>query len=55
MPAALNSVFSATIHQHYLHYMRIIDAYESGETYGTNEFKEWVYKAHRLVSDKSKW
>ena len=55
MPAALNSVSSATIHRHYLHCLRTIDAYASGETYGTKEFKERVYKARRQVSDMSKW
>ena len=53
--AALNSVSSATIHRHYLHCMRIIDAYGSGATYGTTKFKEQVYKAHRQIADKSKW
>ena len=53
--AALDSVTPATIHWHYLHCMWIIDAYGSGATYGTKEFKERVYKAHRQVFDKSKW
>ena len=56
VPAALNSVSSATIHRYYLHCMRIIDAaYASEATYGTKEFKEQVYKAHRQIADKSKW
>ena len=42
MPAALCSVSSAIIHRHYLHCMRIIDAYASGAIYGTKEFKERV-------------
>ena len=37
-PAALSSVCSATIHRHYLHCMRIIEAYGCGVTYGTKEF-----------------
>jgi len=55
VPEALNSVPSATIHRHYLHCLRIINAYASGAEYGSREFKEWVYKAHRQVVDKSKW
>ena len=55
VPAALNSVSSITIHRHYLHCMQIIDTYESEARYGTKEFKERVYKAHRQVVDKSKW
>ena len=55
VPAALCSVSSATIHRHYLYCMRIIDAYGSGATYGTKEFKEQVYKAHWQIADKSKW
>ena len=55
VPAALNSVSSVTIHRHYLHCMRIINAYGSGEIYGTKEFKERVYGAHRQIADKSKW
>ena len=35
--------------------MRIIDACGSGEGYGTKEFKERMYKAHRQVSEKSTW
>ena len=54
VPAALNSVSSATIHRHYLHCMRVI-AYGSRETHGTKEFKERVYRAHWQFSDKSKW
>ena len=55
LPAALDSVSSATIHRQYLYCMRIIDAHGSGATYGTKEFKERVYKSHRQISDKSKW
>lgn len=55
VPEALNSVPSATIHRHYLHCVRIINAYASGAEYGSREFKERVYKAHRQVVDKSKW
>ena len=55
IPAALNSAPPATIHRHYLHCMQIIDAYGSGETYGTKQSKKRVYKAHRQVSNMSKW
>ena len=54
VPEALNSVSPATIHHHYLHYMRTIGAYAAGVMYGTEEFKERVYKGHQVV-DKSKW
>ena len=55
VPAALSSVSSATIHRHSLHCMWIVDAYESGATYGTKEFKERVYSSQRQIVDKSKW
>jgi hypothetical protein len=55
IPEALNSVSFATIHRHYLHCLRIINAYASGAEYGSQEFKERVYKAHRQVVDQSKW
>ena len=53
--AALCSVSSATINQHYLHCMRITNAYGSGAIYGTKEFKERVYKARQNIVDKPKW
>jgi hypothetical protein len=34
--------------------MRILEAYESGETYGTQAFEAYVYKHHQVV-DKTKW
>ena len=55
VPEALHSVSRATIHRHYLHCMRTIDAYAAGVMYGTAEFKERVYQGHRQVVDKSKW
>ena len=55
VPEALNSVSPTTIHHHYLHCMRTIDAYAAGVKYGTEEFKKRVYKGHRQVVDKSKW
>ena len=52
---ATEAVSSATIRRHYPYYMRIIDAYGSGATYGTKGFREQVYKAHRQIADMSKW
>ena len=43
------------IHRHCLHCLRIINADAPGLIYGTKEFKERVYKAHRQIIDKSKW
>ena len=45
----------AAINRHYLHSMRIINAYASRVTYSTNEFKERVYMAHWKIIDRSKW
>ena len=53
--AALDLVSSATVHRHYLHCTRIIEAYGCGGTYGTKEFKKRVYKGHRQIFDKPKW
>ena len=50
LPAALDSVSTATINRYYNH----IEAYAEGEKYGTQEFTEHVYKGHRQVVDKSK-
>ena len=55
VPEALKSVSRAAIHRHYQHCMRTIDAYAAGAKYGTEEFKERVYKGHRQIVDKSKW
>ena len=44
-----------SINRYYHHSMRILEAYEAGETYGTQAFKERVYKHHRQVADKTKW
>ena len=35
--------------------MRAIDAYSAGVQYGTEEFKQKVYKSYRQVEDRSKW
>jgi hypothetical protein len=55
VPAALKSISSASINQYYHRSMRILEAYESGETYGTQAFKDRVYKHHCQVVDKTKW
>jgi hypothetical protein len=55
VPKALDSVTTASIHRHYKHCERIIEAYSDGMTYGTEEFTKRVYKGHRQVADKSKW
>ena len=55
LPVALDSISTATIHRHYEHCVRTLDAYIEGCTYGTREFTECVYRGHRQVVDKSKW
>lgn len=55
LPQALDSVSTATIHRHYNHCKRVIEAYAEGFSYGTNDFTDRVYKGHRQVVDKSKW
>ena len=55
VPASLDSVSPAEINRHYNHCMRILDAYSAGHTYGTEVFRQRVYKAHRQVVDKTKW
>ena len=55
LPAALQSVSSASINRYYDHCAQTIDVYASGLDYGTKAFKEQIYKGHRQVSDKSKW
>lgn len=37
------------IHRHYLRCMRVIEAYGSGATYGTKEFKARAYGACRQI------
>jgi hypothetical protein len=55
IPAAFNSISTATINRFYKLCSRIIDAYINGHKYSTKAFVEHVYKSHRQVVDKSKW
>ena len=55
IPAAFQSISSATICRFYKHCSRIIDAYNNGYKYGTKAFIDQAYKSHRRVEDKSKW
>ena len=55
MPEALASVTNASISGFYRLAVRTIDAYSADLRYGTEEFKQNVYKSHRQVEDKSKW
>ena len=55
IPAAFQSIPTATINRFYHHCDRIIDAYSTGFQYGTHSFVEYVHKNHRQVVDKSKW
>lgn len=55
VPEALASVTNASIRGFYRLALRAIDAYSAGVQYGTEEFKQTVYKSHRQVEDRSKW
>ena len=55
VPEALASVKSASICGFYRLALRAIDAYSAGVQYGTEEFKQKVYKSHRQIEDRSKW
>jgi hypothetical protein len=55
LPAALNSVSTASINRHYHYCMRVLEAYAEGFVYGTKAFTDCVYKGHRQVVDKTKW
>jgi hypothetical protein len=55
IPEAFKSISSATINRYYKHCCKIINAYNSGLKYGTEEFTQQVYTSHRQVTDKSKW
>ena len=55
VPAALESVTTASINRYYGHCARVIDAYSEGFKYGTKSFTARVYKGHRQVVDKTKW
>ena len=55
VPEGLASVSSASIGSFYRLALRAIDAYSAGVQYGTEEFKQKVYKSHRQVEDRSKW
>lgn len=55
IPAAFNSIPTATTNRFYKLCSRIIDAYINGYKYGTKAFIDQVHKSHRRVIDKSKW
>ena len=51
VPAALESVSTASINRYYGRCARAIDAYSKGLKYGTESFTARVYKEHRQVVD----
>ena len=54
VPAALSSVSSATIHRHYLHCMRIIEAYGCGVTDGLRNSRSGCIRVTgRLLTSQS--
>jgi hypothetical protein len=53
VPAALYSIMSASVNRYFKRCMRVLDAYADGLSYGTEAFKNRVYKSHRKVVDKS--
>ena len=55
VPMALASVKNSTILGFWKKVLRTIDAYKAAIIYGTEEFKNRVYRSHRRVEDKSKW
>jgi hypothetical protein len=55
VPEALASVSNASIRGFYRLALRAIDAYSAKITYGTEAFRQTVYRSHRQVQDKSKW
>ena len=55
VPEALASVTNASIRGFYRLAVCTIDAYTTSLHYGTEEFKQNVYKSYRQVEDKSKW
>lgn len=55
IPLALASVQSSSINGFFQRSLRTIDAYKGGAQYGTEDFKNRVYKLHRRVEDRSKW
>lgn len=55
VPKALASVQNSTILGFWNRIFRVIDAYQAGMNYGTEEFKNRAYRSHRRIEDKSKW
>ena len=55
VPEALAPVSNAPTRGSYRLALRAIDAYPAGVRYGTEEFKQNVYKLHRQLEDRSKW
>lgn len=55
VPESLASVSNSSILGFWKRVYRIIDTYQAGVTYGTEDFKNRVYKSHRRIEDKSKW
>jgi transposase len=55
VPQSLASVKDSTILGFWNRIYRAIDTYQEGIAYGTEEFKNRVYKSHRRIEDKRKW
>lgn len=55
LPEALHSVTPTSINRYYERCKRIIVAYGEGCEYGTEEFRDKIYRGHRQVADKTKW
>ena len=51
----VGAIWDRSIRGFYRLAVRTIDAYSAGLRYGTEEFKQNIYKSHRQVEDKSKW
>lgn len=54
VPKALDLVMVSAIFHYYQHCMKIIDTYHSKLEYGTKQFMEAIYCAHKQVVDKLK-
>lgn len=55
LPRALASVPTHTIHRYHMHCERTIDAYISGNKYGTKQFTESIRNYHRSITDTTRY
>ena len=55
LPLVLRAIPDNQVFHYFEHCMRILDAYEKGFGYGTEEFKASVHRNHRQVVDPSKY